>query len=288
MSLQVYRLPPRVPADHSQDLPQLRRISVARYADDWTSVLHGCPYTRFFFITGGEGMIETADSSFPVAVNDVVALAANVPHAALSQSVNPLSCVILEADRVPNDSMTFDTCAMLHLTGRPAVQLSVCLEILVQEVQEREPGWEDVCQHLLDIFLRRVARHSELTPFIPTTNGRKAHRDCEQVRRYIDSHFRENLRLDDLAAQVQINKYYLSHTFQREFGVSPISYLISRRIQESRYLLSSTDYTLSQIAHMLGFSSLSYFSQSFRRLEGISPMEYRRQHLNNTSQGGGP
>ena len=91
------------------------------------------------------------------------------------------------------------------------------------------------------------------------------------------NHFKENLTLDQLAGLAHINKYYLSHAFRREFNISPISYLISRRIQESRFLLAETDHSLSQIAQILGFSSLSYFSQSFRRQEGISPMEYRRQ-----------
>ena len=77
---------------------------------------------------------------------------------------------------------------------------------------------------------------------------------------------------------VHISKYHLAHTFQEEFHISPISYLISRRIQESHFLLQETDHTISQIAQILGFSSLSYFSQSFRRLEGISPIEFRRCH----------
>ena len=75
-----------------------------------------------------------------------------------------------------------------------------------------------------------------------------------------------------------MNKYYLAHTFRREFGTSPISYLISRRVEESRFLLRETDHSLSLIAQMLGFSSPSYFSQCFRRVEGVSPMEYRRQY----------
>ena len=60
--------------------------------------------------------------------------------------------------------------------------------------------------------------------------------------------------------------------------MSPINYLISRRIEESRFLLRETDHTLSLIAQILGFSSLSYFSQCFRRVEGVSPLEYRRRH----------
>ena len=107
---------------------------------------------------------------------------------------------------------------------------------------------------------------------------RRSSRECDLVRRYIDDHFKENLTLDQLAALAHINKYHLVHTFRKEYNTSPISYQISRRIQESRMLLVSTDFNLSQIAQILGFSSLSYFSQSFRRLEGISPMEYRKRN----------
>ena len=48
-------------------------------------------------------------------------------------------------------------------------------------------------------------------------------------------------------------------------------------VDESRFLLQKTDHPLSLIAEILGFSSLSYFSQCFRRVEGISPTEYRKQ-----------
>ena len=73
-----------------------------------------------------------------------------------------------------------------------------------------------------------------------------------------------------------MNKYYLSHSFKREYNISPINYMISRRIEESKYLLAETDLSMSQIAQLLGFSSLSYFSQVFRRTQSISPMEYRK------------
>ena len=108
--------------------------------------------------------------------------------------------------------------------------------------------------------------------------GPRGSRECEFIRRYIDNHFKEDLNLDHLARLAHLNKYYLSHSFRREFGTSPINYLISRRVEESRFLLRKTDYSLSLIAEILGFSSLSYFSQSFHRVEGISPTEYRKQN----------
>ena len=108
------------------------------------------------------------------------------------------------------------------------------------------------------------------------------------MRRYIDNHFKEDLKLEQLARLAHINKYYLAHTFRREFGVSPINYLISRRVDESRFLLRETDHSLSLIAQMLGFSSPSYFSQCFRRVEGVSPIEYRRQHRSKGAGGLSP
>ena len=74
------------------------------------------------------------------------------------------------------------------------------------------------------------------------------------------------------------------HVFNREMGCSPISYLIERRISESKRLLAATRIPVQQISRQLGFSSPSYFSQSFRRATGVSPAEFRRQALSMSTQ----
>ena len=86
-------------------------------------------------------------------------------------------------------------------------------------------------------------------------------------------------RLEQLAEEGHMNKFYLSHAFKKEYGLSPINYMIDCRIREGKRLLADTDLSLSQIAGILGFSSPSYFSQSFRKAEGISPAEYRKANL---------
>ena len=74
-----------------------------------------------------------------------------------------------------------------------------------------------------------------------------------------------------------VSKYYLVHAFTKEYDISPINYVIQKRIEEAQQLLKNDDYTLSSISRILGFSSPSYFSQTFKRLTGISPNEYRKQ-----------
>ena len=87
----------------------------------------------------------------------------------------------------------------------------------------------------------------------------------------------ETVCQDLLAELAHLNKYYLAHTFQREYGISPITYLNRRRIEESKHMLGNTSYSLAQISELMGFSSPSYFSQCFRKAEGMTPNEYRRQ-----------
>ena len=133
----------------------------------------------------------------------------------------------------------------------------------------------DVCQAYMEILIIRLMRNTDLAvqtqPQVISGNSQ-----CAAVRRYIDLHIKEPLTLEQLSEEAHINKYYLSHAFKREYGVSPINYMISRRIDESKYLLAETDLSTSQIAQLLGFSSLSYFSQVFRKIHGSSPMEFRQ------------
>ena len=198
-----------------------------------------------------------------------------VPHTETSQNGSPMEYVVLGVEGLeaaPGGSGY----ALLHLFAEDTV--SACLRTLIWETREPQAGCDEICQHLLEVILLRLHRRDDfaLSGAAPAVSG--ISRECSLIRQYIDNHFKENLSLDQLAKLAHVNKYYLSHAFRREFDTSPISYLISRRIRESRFLLAETDHTLSQIAQILGFSSLSYFSQSLRRLEGMSPMEYRRGH----------
>ena len=69
----------------------------------------------------------------------------------------------------------------------------------------------------------------------------------------------------------------MAHTFKEVVGVSPINYLIDRRMQEARNLLENTDFSIGPISMFCGYSSQSYFSQVFIKNEGMTPVEYRKQ-----------
>ncbi len=143
----------------------------------------------------------------------------------------------------------------------------------MHELRYCSTGYEELCSKLVDIILLKIKRQAdfELNP-IEDVNISK---ECALVKRYIDLHYRESLSLTELADIVHINKYYLSHTFNKSFDITPINYMIKLRLEESKHMLKKTNYSISAISQKLGFSSPSYFAQCFKKNIGISPNTYR-------------
>lgn len=272
MSTRQYTLSPEEPIP-GLDGARLLYVTRAQYSAEWASAPHIHACAELFFVTGGSGKLRLQQDTVPLTAGDLVAVDPGVPHTEYSQPVDPMQYVVLGVDGLELQAPAGGY-VLLHGFAQQR-QVTVCLEMLLQEVSAGRGGSAALCQSLLRILLILMTRRHQSVLF-PVPAEQKSSRECALVRRYIDNHFKENLTLEQLAAVAHLNKYYLSHAFQREYGVPPIRYLVQRRIQESRFLLAQTDHSLSHIARVLGFSSPSYFSQCFRRAEGVSPIEYRR------------
>lgn len=260
---------------------KLLYVSTAKYGGDWHSTLHTHACTEIFYVVGGSGKFNIEGKLLPVTTDDMVIVNPNVEHTEVSYNQRPLEYIVLGVEGLEYSAGedADERWFMTNLQNAREALLHALREML-REIEFKAVGYELICQNLLEVLILRLMRHAGLQ-FLPTKTehrkpGRKPSKECAAVRHYIDNHFKENINLDMLSELVHVNKYYMVHSFTKEYGISPINYLISRRIEESKYLLSDTDHSLSQISHMLGFSSPSYFSQSFRRLEDMSPMEFRR------------
>ena len=263
------------PLDRSST--RLLYVSTAKYGGDWHSLLHTHTCTEIFYVVGGMGKFQIEELTLSVSVDDMVIVNPNVEHTEVSFNASPLEYIVMGVEGLEFAAgESGDDRYRLVNCGGGREDTLYYLRAMLAEIENKAIGYDLVCQDLLEVLVVRLMRRTDFS-LAPAASGTSTSKECAAVRRYIDSHFKESLSLDVLAEVAHVNKYYLVHTFSKEYGISPINYLISRRIAESKQLLSDTDHSLSQISHMLGFSSPSYFSQSFRKLEGISPMEYRRQ-----------
>ena len=257
------------------DTAQLLNVASYKYGSDWHSFPHSHNHTELFFIVSGKGQFLIQDQAFPVDVNNLVIINPNILHTEISLSAQPLEYIVLGIGGIElatGENSNGQFCILDHFES---VEISSCLRNILREMELKNTGYEEICQAYMKILIIRLMRSTALTsqaePQVIAGN-----RQCAAVKRYIDLHFKEALTLEQLAEEAHMNKYYLSHAFKREYGISPINYLISRRIDESMYLLAETDLSVSQIAQLLGFSSLSYFSQAFRKAHGTSPNAFRQ------------
>ena len=109
---------------------------------------------------------------------------------------------------------------------------------------------------------------------------KKANLLSKEIKRYIDTHYNEDLTLKTIGDALHINPYYVAHVFKDNIGFSPIQYILHRRIGEAQSLLIHTEYSITTIASMVGYNNLSHFNSMFMKYVQMSPSEYRKNYTN--------
>lgn len=100
--------------------------------------------------------------------------------------------------------------------------------------------------------------------------------------RYIQNHYSEAVRIDELARYVGLNRSYLSTLFKKHTGLSPLKYLQNFRLTKAAHLLSMTQLSIASIAISCGYQEPESFYKIFRQTTGLSPTQYRIQEQSKT------
>ncbi|AKP67967.1 helix-turn-helix domain-containing protein [Companilactobacillus ginsenosidimutans] len=94
---------------------------------------------------------------------------------------------------------------------------------------------------------------------------------------YIDENLDKHLTLDQVSSKVFLSDYYFSKLFKRETKLSFSVYLNARKIQKAMIILKQTSHSISEVSDELGFTRISYFSQTFKKYTGYTPSEFRNE-----------
>ena len=100
--------------------------------------------------------------------------------------------------------------------------------------------------------------------------------EISQVKSFLDEHYKEKLSLESVASHFFIDKHYLARLFKEQYGVTLVTYLQQVRITHAKRMLRFTDKSIEEIGLECGIGELNYFSRVFKKLEGVSPSEFRR------------
>lgn len=105
------------------------------------------------------------------------------------------------------------------------------------------------------------------------------HSPLQQALIHLHHHFREPLKLEELARMSHLSVQYFSERFHRTTGVSFQNYLQTLRLNFAKSLLAASDLPVTEICYAAGFNSLPYFIRSFKKAFGKSPGTFRRKSI---------
>jgi AraC-like DNA-binding protein len=128
---------------------------------------------------------------------------------------------------------------------------------------------------------------------LPDNQGSAEHDMCEQIkpqaksnradiqqrlcraRKFIDDYYDLPLPLAEISKQAYLSRYHFLRLFRDTFNTTPHQYLIQRRIERAKQLLSCAELSVTEVCFEVGFQSLGSFSTLFRQRVGHSPVSYR-------------
>jgi AraC-like DNA-binding protein len=108
-----------------------------------------------------------------------------------------------------------------------------------------------------------------------SSNERKIPMDFQKIRHFLDINYSRKITLDELAEKAHLASIYLSRKFKEYFGIAPIDYVITLRLNAATLYLQNPDLSIQEIAELVGYKDSFHFSKLFKRHMGISPQAFR-------------
>lgn len=104
-------------------------------------------------------------------------------------------------------------------------------------------------------------------------------RTINGITRYLQAHLAEEVSLSVLAEEFHLSAQYISQLFRNEIGVNFLAYLTGIRMEKAKKLLLSTALSITEISEQSGYGDYRVFTKVFKKTEGITPSQYRRDFL---------
>lgn len=255
---------------------QLLYCAISKDDGSWHSIPHSHNHSELFYCIGGKGFLHIAGKKIAISKDDLFLINPCVEHTEISDKNMALEYIVIGLSGIRFLSSKGNQPRYFLLKQRSNNhELLPYFYDLLREISLKRESFGDICQNILKILFDKISRHA----LVDISNELQSNVTslCAELKYYIDEHFKEDISLDWLAQHTHTSKFYLTRSFHKQYGLPPIEYLRQRRIQEVKHFLKHSDYTLSEICTFSGFSSVSYLSQAFKKIEGISPKQYKQK-----------
>lgn len=251
---------------------------------------HVHDYYEIVYVYSGQGTFFIGDKFHHMQQGDVFLIPNNTIHRAMPDKDNPVtSTAIFFSPTLLYNNLVDEFFSYIHLFEQtkkssnyqislPAdTQQKIEKQLLNinRELTNAEPGAKHaslliVHQIILDLYRIRIKNKEKSNTY---------HSDwVTDILAYINEHLGESLSLTELANKSLVSTSHFSRVFKQKIGIGLIEYLNTKRIIKAKELLLSSTYTVSQLAEMCGFESVSHFHRIFKKYLQMTPAHYRKSN----------
>ena len=160
----------------------------------------------------------------------------------------------------------------MHLPQLRSSMLAVNDELTAEAAGDRLAV--ESLANTIAVHLIRNASAPRRTPH--RADGPLPRKKLRAVVEYVEENLDAGLTLEQIAAVAHLSPYHFARQFKAATGLPPHQYVIARRVERAQQLLRERDRSLAEVAAGAGFSDQSQFSQSFKRVMGVTPRQFRK------------
>ena len=226
-----------------------------------------------FVCVGGKGFLTVKNKTFEISTGDIFFTFPDVPHIYASDDKEPWSIYWAHFYAAhPSVPEIFEACGIS--AGNPVLHIRRFAETadLFRTV------FSDLykCSAAELMYRQSVFVHMLFKIFTLASSQNRKDPYVTKALEYIHGNPDKYISLDILADICGVSKYYLSHMFTEQTGVPVKQYILSLRLSNAKFLLESTEKSITEISQICGYENSMYFSNAFKKYYGLSPKNYRK------------
>lgn len=237
---------------------------------------------ELLFFCEGNAHLFCGSENYDVEAQSLYVVNANCLHSVSTDNYTVYYCLIVDHEFCLQNDIPIDAIHFRNDASRSPVLCQLFSDVAEAFEKQDEFRTLRIKARVLRLLTELCENHSAMRSIMPDADRSVA--SIKAALHYIDQNLTRRLTLSEIAAAAGMSKFYFANEFRHAVGCTCVEYVNTMRCHHAKALLSTGDYTVSEVCYLCGFENLSYFSKTFYRYTGEMPSACKKPKSQKTRE----